>query len=321
MKTDINRLFAWFMLGLSLAGLIFFAYFAFLTVNSDFSFSSESVAIIPIEGEIFDARNTLKSLNKYFEEPSVKAVVLKINSPGGAVVPSQAIYEMVMDLKYEYNKPVVAVFSDLGASGGYYIACAADEILAYPSTITGSIGVMAEFYNIENLAGKVGVSVEVMKSGEYKATGHWMKTMTDKEREYLQGVIDDTYDQFLEAVVENRASVIISMAVESSGEGESSSDPGAAFTLEQKKTIVRGLADGRIYTGRQAVENGLIDGLGDIRSAIDRASELANIEDPTIVVAKQPRKAGFLGSMENLFDKIPISNSGHRLRLKYIIPY
>lgn len=321
MKNDKNKLFAWFMLGLSLAGFVFFAWLAVLTLSSDFKIHSDSVAIIPIDGVIYDARDTLVALDKYFNDPNVKAVVLRINTPGGLVVPSQAIYSMVMELKLEHGKPVVAAFSDLGASGGYYIACAADEIFAYPSTITGSIGVIAEYYNIEELANKVGVSVEIMKSGEYKAAGNWMKTMTDKEREYLKGVMDDTYDQFLEAVVENRSDVIVSKSMVESGSEEPAVESEPELTPEEIESIVKNLADGRVFTGRQALKNGLIDSIGDIRKAIDRAAELANISEPSIVVARTAGKTGLIDKLTNMVETSPFSSSNHKFSLKYIISY
>lgn len=241
----------------------------------------EKIAVIPLSGEIqaedsnsdplsfssgvVSAKKIIPLLEFVKNDDEVKAVVLRINSPGGAVVASDEIYQKVKELKSK--KPVVVSFGDLAASGGYYISSGATEIIANPATITGSIGVIAQFPQYSGLMDKLGVEMRTFKSGEFKDIGSPERPVTDAERVILQGMITDSYDQFVHAIVDGR---------------------------HMDETKVRTLADGRIYTGKQAKENGLIDGLGTEQTAIDRATTLANIKDPTII---EYTEKGFLESL------------------------
>ena len=213
------------------------------------------VAIVRIDGVITDSEadstrtKVIKNLNKAYKA-GVKAVVLRINSPGGTVGASQELHAAILKLR-DKGIPVVASMSDIAASGGVYIAIAANKIVANPGTITGSIGVIIATANAHQLMEKVGVNREVIKSGPFKDVLSPFRAMTDEERSLLQGVIDDAYDQFVEAVSTARG-----------------------IPAER----VREFADGRIFTGRQAKEWGLIDELGGLQTAVELAGKVAGIE-------------------------------------------
>lgn len=215
----------------------------------------KSVGVIKVEGVITDSTDIIGLIREYAERGDIKAVVVRIDSPGGAVGPSQEIYAELKKLKAE--KKVVASMGAVAASGGYYIASAADKVVANPGTITGSIGVIIEFMNVEELLKKVGLKGRVVKSGKFKDTGSPLREMSEEERVYLQSVIDDVHGQFIEAV--------------STGRGI-------------KKEDVAKLADGRIFTGSQALKLGLVDKLGTMEDAIDLGAELAGISGKPDVV-------------------------------------
>ena len=228
---------------------------------------SDKIAIINIESIITQSRNTVRQIKKYADDKSIKAIVLRIDSPGGGVAPSQEIYSEILKVRKNSNKIVVTSMGNLAASGGYYIACASDKIVANPGTLTGSIGVIMTFSNIEELMKKIGLKTEIIKSGEFKDIGSPMREFTEKEKKLLQGVIDDVYDQFVNAVSVGR-----SIAVQK----------------------VKELSDGRIFTGRQAFEIGLVDKLGSLEEAIKLAAELVGIEGkPKIVSEKKERNLLF----------------------------
>lgn len=200
-------------------------------------------------------------------QKEVKAIVLDINSPGGSVGAVQEIYSAVLRAKEVHKKPFIARFGEVSASGGYYVASACDLIVAQPGTITGSIGVIFSVSNIEGLMKKIGFSSEAIKSGKHKDMGSPMREMTGEERRLLQGMIDDSYAQFVAAVAKGRK-------------------------LPEDKA--RQLADGRIFTGRQASENGLVDKLGDLQEALDTAGEMGGI-------GKNPRVVRESAPLEHLF--------------------
>lgn len=223
------------------------------------------VALITIEGVILDSKEVIGQLEKHQMNPSVKAIVLRINSPGGGVAPSQEIYEEVVKTREINKKPVVASMGSLAASGGYYIASAADVIVANPGSITGSIGVLIQVPNISGLLQKIGVRSVVVKSGEHKDLASPTREMTEAEREILQRLLDDVHDQFIDVVAKTRR-------------------------LDRKK--VEGLADGRIFSGREAQSLGLVDQLGNLQDAVGLAANLAGIPGKPKVI--QERKRGFL---------------------------
>ncbi len=224
-----------------------------------------NVALVKIEGLLVSSEHAVEELNDYSEDPSIKAIVLRIDSPGGGVVASQEIYNAVKNAKKDGKKIVVSMGS-VAASGGYYIAAAADKIVANPGTLTGSIGVKMEFANIEKLMEKIGVKGMVVKAGEYKDIGSPFRDMTDQEKKILQGVIDDVHSQFIEAVAEGR------------------SLPAAD---------VASIADGRIFTGRQALGLKLVDQMGDLADGIRLAGTLAGIKGKPKIVEKK-KKIPFL---------------------------
>jgi len=215
------------------------------------SLGAERIALVRIEGIILDAKETLEEITRYNENPSIKAIVLRIDSPGGAVVPSQEIYEEIKRIRAESKKKVVVSMGTVAASGGYYIASASDRIVANPGTLTGSIGVIMELANVAGLLEKIGVESIVVKSGTHKDIGSPFRRMGAEEREILQNVLDDVHNQFIEAVSEARG-------------------------LEIGR--VRRLADGRIFTGRQAMELGLVDDLGGLQDTIRLTAEMVGIK-------------------------------------------
>lgn len=222
------------------------------------------VAVLPLEGPILSERAFLRSLDRYRDRGGVGAFVLEIRSPGGTVGASQAIFRTVRRLREEEDRPVVAWIGDVGASGGYYVALAADSIYALPGSLTGSIGVIMEFPNAQELLRKVGVGVEVVKSGEHKDLGSPVRPLSPEDREVLEGVVGDVYGQFVDAVSENRA---------------------------LSRDSVASLADGRIFTGEQAVELGLVDGIGTLEEAIDAAGRMAGLGErpPTVRPGERDR--------------------------------
>lgn len=224
-----------------------------------------SVALVKIEGVLVSSENIVDELDGYAEDGSIKAVVLRIDSPGGGVVPSQEIFNAVKHLREEGKKVVVSMGS-VAASGGYYIAAAADKVVANPGTLTGSIGVKMEFANVEKLLEKIGVKGMVVKAGEYKDIGSPFRDMTEPEKKLLQDVIDDVHSQFIEAVSEGRG---------------------------LPKNDVTAIADGRIFTGRQALSLKLVDQLGDLEDSIKLAGSLAGIKGKPKIVEKK-KKIPFL---------------------------
>jgi protease-4 len=260
---------------LALTGILFSLFiFIIARFTSDRSASSFSlkakVGVVVLSGIITDAKPVLENLDKFSKDDTIKAVILRIDSPGGAVAPSQEIYDRVISLKKE--KKVVASMGTTAASGGYYVACAADKIVANPGTLTGSIGVIMHFTNVEDLFKKIGIKSEAIKSGKYKDSGSPFREMTKEEKVLLQGVIEDVHDQFVEVVAANR---------------------------KLPKEKLQDLADGRVFTGRQALKAGLVDYLGGIEYASTIVAELAGIEGkPELIYPKEERFSIFRYLME-----------------------
>lgn len=250
--------------------LVAFAVFAFMMVGLfsagdgiDFASFGGDVGVIELAGVISEnsSRPIIKQIDKWAKSGSIKAIVIHINSPGGAVAPSQEIYDAINRAREE--KPVVASMASVAASGGYYVACAADRVVANPGTLTGSIGVILQFYTAEALMKKIGVGMETVKSGELKDVGNFSREMSEEEGLMLRAVIMDTYEQFVEAVAEGRS---------------------------KNKEDIYPLADGSIFTGLQAYNLGLVDSLGGLHEAINIAADLAGIEGEPQVVRPIDRK-------------------------------
>jgi protease-4 len=223
------------------------------------------IGLVEIKGIILDSEKTTKQLERLEDDASIAAVVLRIDSPGGGVAASQEIYEAVRRVR-ERGKLIIASMGSVAASGGYYIACAADTIMANPGTTTGSIGVITELLNAAALLDKIGIRFEVIKSGKYKDSGSPFRPMTEEDRKYLQRYVDDAYQQFVEVVARERA-------------------------LPKERVLQ--YADGRIYTGQQALEIGLIDLLGTYQDALALAASASHIEGRPRVVTPPKRKLTF----------------------------
>ncbi|MBF8276527.1 MAG: sppA [Candidatus Brocadiaceae bacterium] len=196
------------------------------------------------------------------QDDSIKAILLRINSPGGTVTASDIIYHEIEQFKKASGLPVIACIMDLGVSGGYYVAVSADKIVAHPTTVTGSIGVIMLHLSVEGLMQKIGVADTSIKTGEHKDMGSPFKTMTEEEQKIFHGVLDDMYQKFLAVIVKNR--------------------PG----LSMEK--LRPLADGRIYTARQALEFGLIDQIGYLDDAVSLAKEAAGLTAARVIIYHRP---------------------------------
>lgn len=222
----------------------------------------ERIALVRIQGPILDSQTTVSELQQYGEDPLVKAIVIRIDSPGGGVAPSQEIYNAVKRVRKDNHKTIVTSMGTVAASGGYYIAVASDRILANPGTLTGSIGVIMQLANFEDLMEKIGVRNTVIKSGRYKDVGSPFRTMSDDEQQYLQTVMDDAHRQFIEAVADGRSLDIADVEI---------------------------LADGRIFTGQQAKDVLLVDELGDLHQAIKLAADMSGMkEHPYVVETQKP---------------------------------
>ncbi|MBU6376607.1 MAG: signal peptide peptidase SppA [Bdellovibrionales bacterium] len=223
----------------------------------------KKVGVIEISGVIMESKKVLKNLEKFSEDQTIKAVVLRLNSPGGAVAPSQEIYEAVK----KFSKPLVVSMSSVAASGAYYIAAGSKKVFANPGTITGSIGVIMQFTNMEKLYEWAKISRYSIKTGKFKDAGADYRSMTPEERALLQGLIDDTLQQFRTAVGEGRKLT--------------------AAELD-------GVADGRIFSGAQAKALKLVDELGTLQDAIDEAAKLGAIDGKPKVVYPDRVRQGII---------------------------
>ena len=249
-------------IGLVIAGFFVLVLGITLLVEAIPIASENSIALIRIEGIIIDSHEVLQQIKHFADDSAIQAIVVRINSPGGAVVPSQEIYAALKRIRDDGEKTVVTSMGNMAASGGYYIASASNMILANPGTITGSIGVIMEMTNVEELLDKVGIESVVVKSGLHKDLASPFRPLSVQSRTILQHVMDDVHDQFIHAVAEGRE-----MGVEQ----------------------VHALADGRIFTGRQALAVNLVDRLGTLQDAIQLAADLAGITEEPTVIEIEPR--------------------------------
>jgi protease-4 len=270
---------AWILvIGAILCGLFvvsLIAIMAMITDGGGFSAGGDRIAMVPVEGVIDDemAKTVNRHLKQYGDDSRVKAVILRVDSPGGGVSASQEIYREVKRVREEKKKKVVVSMASVAASGGYYIACPADKIFANPGTVTGSIGVIAEWMNYKGLAEWAKLKPVVFKSGEFKDTGSPTRELTQADKKYFQAMIDELYNQFVGAVTEGRQ-----------GKGEA----GAELTRER---VVR-LADGRVYTGETAKKNGLVDEIGNYEDVVKATAKLAQIKGEPQVVTPPKQKEG-----------------------------
>lgn len=226
-----------------------------------------NIGVVKVSGVIMESQKTLRELKEFEEDTSIKAVIMRINSPGGAVGPSQEIHDAV--LRVRKTKPVVASFESLAASGGFYVAVACEKIISNAGSLTGSIGVIMDFANLSELYKWAKVDRYNLKSGKFKDVGSESRPMTPEEKELMQGLIGNVYEQFLKAVADGRH-------------------------LPVEK--VRPIADGRVLTGEQAFQNGLVDKLGGIDVAVDTVKELTHADDKQKVnlVYPEPKRKSIL---------------------------
>jgi protease-4 len=283
-----------FLRGCLTVALVLAAFFALLGLISRMDTNplakGDKVAVVPVTGMISDSETTIETLKKFGKDDSVKAIVLRINSPGGGVGPSQEIHEEVR--KIRAKKPVLSSMGALAASGGYYIACATQKVYANPGTITGSIGVLMPFLNVRELAEKIGVKGMTVKSGEYKDLGSPLRDMSPQERALLQTVVDNVNLQFVHAVAEGR---------------------------NLPPADVLKIADGRIFTGEQAMALGLVDALGNLEDAVAEAGKLGKIPGEPRVVTPPRKKLSFLELLrEETRSLLDEKISGNRLQLNYL---
>jgi protease-4 len=228
-----------------------------------FSIKGDKIAVVELKGPIYDSHSIVRQFKRYGGQRSIKAILFRIDSPGGGISPSQEIYEAVRRVR-DTGKPVVASMGEVAASGGFYVAMGADTIVANPGTTTGSIGVILEITNLRKLFEKIGIKFDVIKSGKFKDTGAYHRDLTSQDRQYLQEYVNDAYEQFVEVVVRER---------------------------NMKKSDLLKLADGRVFTGRQANQLGLIDVVGDFEDAVKLAAQMAKIEgEPTLVRETEKRR-------------------------------
>ncbi len=250
----------------------------------------EKVGVVKVEGIILKSQPVIDELHRYKKNRGIKAVVLRVDSPGGSVGPAQEIFKEVQRLSG--SKPVVVSMGSVAASGGYYISAPASWLIANPGTITGSIGVVMDVRNIEDLLRWMKIKHETIKSGEMKDIGSPYREMTEQERAYLQGVIQDVHQQFEQAVAEGRK-------------------------LDMEK--VHALADGRVFTGRQALEQGLVDQLGNLPDAINKAAELAGIKgEPQVVWPPRKRPLFWDQLMKGLLESASKEMAHGPVRLLYL---
>jgi len=243
--------------------------FIFGTRNADFEFG-EKVGVIEIIGAIVDSKDIIHNLKRFREDDSVKAIVVRIDSPGGGVGPSQEIFREIR--KTSESKKVIASLGGVAASGGYYIAAGADGIVANPGTITGSIGVIMGYSNFQELLKKIGLVPVVIKSGEYKDIGSPVREMTEKEEEILRNLANQIHRQFIKAIAEGRG-------------------------IEQSK--VDKFADGRIFSGEEAKKLGLVDRFGNLEDAIEWAGRMGGIKGKISAVYPPEKKFSVLKYLVN----------------------
>src|SRR5437870_6125246 len=265
-----------------------------LTVGSDeaaeFPFS-DRIQVVDVQGELVESRPILEQLKRYEDSNSVKAILLNIDSPGGGVAVSQEIYAEIKRLRQKKDKTIVAYLSSTGASGAYYVSCAANKIVANPGTIVGSIGVIAEWVNYSDLLEWAKLKDIVFKTGEFKDTGSPTRALTENEKKYFQGLIDDMYVQFVEAVASGRK-----------------------LDLPE----VRSLGDGRVFTGRDAKSRKLIDDIGNFQDAVDLTAKLAGISGkPRLIRLNRQRVTLFDVLTSDLSRLVPFSGQTMKSQMKF----
>ena len=267
-----SRAFLWVLLGGGAFFLFLLLVFAlvYFTVRSEQKSSSfrsfgDKIAVVDLEGVILSPKDLVEQLRKYGDDSSIKAIIIHVNSPGGGAAASEEIYREVLRIRDVKKKRIVASIETVGASGAYYVSSATNKIFADEASIVGSIGVIAEWYNYEELMKWAKLKAIVLKAGEFKDTGSPVREMTPAERAYMQGLIDNMHAQFIDSVAKGR---------------------------RVKVEEIKPLADGKVWTGEQAMPLKLIDQIGDFRAAVEDTAKSVGIKgEPTIVRPEKDRKS------------------------------
>ncbi len=266
-----SRVFLWVLLGGGAFFLFLLAVFALVYFSvrsqqkSSFSSFGDKIAVVDLEGVILSPKDVVEQLRKYADDSSIKAIIIHVNSPGGGAAASEEIYREVLRIRDVKKKRIVASIETVGASGAYYVSSATNKIFADQASIVGSIGVIAEWYNYEELIKWAKLKAIVLKAGEFKDTGSPVRDMTPAERAYMQGLIDNMHVQFIHSVAQGRH-----------------------MTDDQ----IQPLADGKVWTGEQAIPLKLIDQIGDFRSAVEDTAKSVGIKgEPTLVRPEKDRKS------------------------------
>ena len=279
----------WLVYGLAFIGglVVFFLFISFLlsvvVVLKERNFGKPQIGVLKIKGVIVDAEEYLMSLRKLARNRNVKAIVVRINSPGGSVGAAQEIYEELK--KIRKIKPVIVSMGSVAASGGYYVALGGKEIFALPGTITGSIGVILQIPNFEELMKKLVVKAEVIKSGKFNDTGAFYRNLSSEEKAYLESKVENIHSQFIKAISEARS-----------------------LPIEKVESI----ADGRVFTGEEALKLGLIDRLGNFWDAVAEAKRQAHLKSAKVV---------FFPKEKSLVDKLFKSKVENFLNLFTFVPW
>ena len=258
-RKSFGRILLYFLLGLLILTGIFVSITYWMQVGS---VSGEKIALVEVLGVITDSRDVVDQISRYRRDPSIRGIIVRIDSPGGAVAPSQEIYKEV--LKTRKEKKIIASLGSMAASGGYYIASSADYIIANPGTLTGSIGVIFATSNIEELIQKIGLKPQVIKSGKFKDAGSPVRPMTEEEKKLLQSVVDDVHQQFVEAIATGR---------------------------NLPSAEIKRIADGRVFTGRRALELKLVDQLGSLEDSIQWIQLTLKLKDRPRIIQKKQQKS------------------------------
>lgn len=253
--------------GLFLGLLVFVGVLVMVFSPDEVGEPEPSIGVVELEGTIMQSEDFIEDLDRFEDDDNIKAVIVRINSGGGAVAPSQEMYDGIERLAEE--KPVAVSMGSTAASGGYYAACGADTIFANSGSITGSIGVITQFFNVESLVDRANVEVNTVKSGDFKDSGSPFREFTDEDEEYFADMVFDIHDQFVEDV---------------------------AACRDMDIDEVEAIADGRVFTGRQAHEKDLVDELGSFQDVVDHVADEADLDDPPLVYPPE-EKLGLFGEL------------------------
>jgi len=265
-----SRLWLWILVGATAFFVLLLSVFALVGLamrgshGGEFAGFGDKIGVIDVEGVILDPRTVVKQLREFRRDDSIRAIILHVNTPGGGAAASQEIYSEVRRIRDEKKKKIVASIETLGASGGYYISAATEKIYADPASIVGSIGVISQWVNYEDLLKWAKLKDVTFKAGALKDTGNPARPMTPEEKAYFQSLINDMHGQFISAVAEGR---------------------------KLKMDDVKKLADGRVWTGQQALPLKLVDQIGDFRVAVEETAKAVGIKgEPTLVHPEKERR-------------------------------